>query len=559
MKLGAKGGAHNAPSRGGTPGPNPRSRAASSEPPGGQRSQSKDRETSGQHANKPRTKKKKQTKSHVAAPQAHRIDFQHPFAPVQLPLPFLNKTRVGQMMEAYANYYTVKHQEAKITDIMMHAYLKWTGDGHLPTTIVAQRIISDKNTYFVPETQKYNERTFYKLLQSEESTFLLYVGLNASASEAQKVVMTHPFTSPIDDLKSIFTRERKSDEGADHEMHDAVVDCLLYCCMPLTSRDGDKNTSVFISILVPCVLPAMAKGDMNLTDANMLGIVQSVALDKNGIASTRNAFLSKYEKYILSTNWDHASTVSEADIRKVDETFASIFDSMYMVKRIDKSLGCVNVIQHTYKVGERLGRLPGETKQPYTMTTQFVLPTNGLQPESKKVMLATLSNMLDYMRVLVRNPRYRKAIVAMEVDNDKQSKDASKPSIERTRLAGLFQKDELADFGLHDNETVAKFPHWNINKSTHYLQALYAVHSLSCFTQIVKITIDKKRYGELNDTKVTWREFFEENGVYANRRIEMETRTATENPLARVPLRDEFENDDTTDEDDAHAIGGRSQ
>ena len=150
MKLGAKGGGghnngHN--SRGGPPGPpNPRSRAASSEPAGGQRSQSKDRETSGQHENKPRTKKKKQTKSHVAAPQAHRIDFQHPFAPVQLPLPSLNKTRVKQMMDAYANYYLVKDQDTKMNNIMMHAYCKWTADGHLPTTIVAQRIISDKNT-----------------------------------------------------------------------------------------------------------------------------------------------------------------------------------------------------------------------------------------------------------------------------------------------------------------------------------------------------------------------------------------------------------------------------
>ena len=103
------------------------------------------------------------------------------------------------------------------------------------------------------------------------------------------------------------------------------------------------------------------------------------------------------------------------------------------------------------------------------------------------------------------------------------------------------------------NEDVKTSPHWNIKKSTHYLAALYAVHSLACSTRIMSHTIDKKRYQELNDTKVTWREFFEENGVYANRRIEMETRTETENPLKRVPLRDEFENDDTTDEEDAHA------
>jgi len=568
MKLGAKGGAHNAPSRGGTPGPHPRSRAASSEPPGGQRSQINGSETSGQHENKPRKKpKKKQTKSHVAAPQAHRIDFQHPFAPVQLPLPCLNKNRVKQMMDAYANYYVVKDQDTKIENTMMYAYCKWRIDGHTPTTIVAQRIISEKNTYFKPETQTYGERTFYKLLQSEESTFLLYVGLTASDSDEEKAAMTHLFTSPIDVLKPIFARDQIQKEAGEEEMakNEAVnykpakVDCLLYCCMPLTARDGDKNTSVFISILVPCVVPALPSGAMNLTDANMLGIVQSEALGKSDIASSRNAFLSKYAKYILSTNWDHVSTVSEADIRKVDEAFASIFDSMYMVKRIDKSLGCVNVIQHTYKVGERLGRLPGEDYPPYTMTTQFVLPTNGLQPESKKVMLSTLSNMLDYMRVLVRNPRYRKAIVAMEEDNAKQAADASKPQLERTKLAGLFQKAALADFGLVLNETVVKYPHWNIAKSTHYLQALYAVHSVSCFTQIMSKTIDKKRYGELNDTKVTWREFFEENGVYANRRIEMETRTTTENPLARVPLRDEFENDDTTDEEDKHPTGRRSQ
>jgi hypothetical protein len=224
---------------------------------------------------------------------------------------------------------------------------------------------------------------------------------------------------------------------------------------------------------------------------------------------------------------------------------------MYMVKRIDKSLGCVNVIQHTYKVGERLGRFPGEGTPPFTLTTQFVLPTNGLQPESKKVMRATLTNMLDYMRVLVRNQRYRKAIVATEADNAKQI-SASQNTIETTRLAALFAKNALADFGLPENTLVTNSPHWNIAKSSHYLCALYAVHSVSCFTSIMSRTIDKKRYQELNDTKVTWREFLEENGVYANRRIEMETRTTTENPLAKVPLRDEFDNDDTTDEEDNH-------
>ena len=568
MKLGAHGGAHNSAhnSRGGTPAPQSKSRAPSSEPQGRDRSQSKGRENSGQHEKQPRRKpKKKQNTSHVAAPQAHHIDVHRPFAPVQLPLPHLNKNRVKQMMDAYSNYYTVKHRDTKIEDQMMYAYEKWRIDGHPPTTIVAQRIIPEKSTYFKPEAQNYGERTFYKLLQSEESTFLLYVGLTSTASAAQTATMTHIFTKPIDELKPLFSvadvaasaGEESGKAPAMEVESPAAVSCLLYCCMPLTARDGDKNTSVFISILVPCAVPAMGPGAMNLTDANMLGLVKSEALTRPDIASSRNAFLTKYSKYILSTNWDHISTVQEAEIRKVDEAFASIFDSLYMVKRIDKSLGCVNVIQHTYKVGERLGRLPREAHQPFTMTTQFVLPTNGLQPESKKVMRAILSNMLDYMRVLVKNQRYRKAIVATEADNDKQSNDMSKDQIDRTRLSGLFQKGLLADFGLQKNVAVAHSPHWNIEKSAHYLGALYAVHSLSCFTQIMAKTIDKQRYSQLNDTKVEWREFFEENGVYANRRIEMETRTTTQNPLAPVPLRDEFENDDTTDEEDEHAPAAR--
>ena len=104
---------------------------------------------------------------------------------------------------------------------------------------------------------------------------------------------------------------------------------------------------------------------------------------------------------------------------------------MYMVKRIDKSTGCVKVIQHSYKVGERLGRLPQESAAAYTLCTQFVLPTHGMAPESINVMQATLLNMLDYIRALVRNKRYRKAIVATEADTKKKIADSNTPQVER--------------------------------------------------------------------------------------------------------------------------------
>lgn len=502
---------------------------------------------------KPKKKKpKQQNKNHV--PQVKRIESFKSFAPVQLPLPHLNKNRVDMMMDAYNHYYKVVDRTSKsLPGQMFAAYQKGTITGRRPSTIIAQKIVGEKNTYFKPEDNTWAERTYYKFAQSKESTFLLYTGVTNDATNEQKEKFKNIFDDEIDELKPLFVLTQTSGEGAQMEIDIKPVTCFLYCSMPLTARDGDKNVSIFVSIIVPCDLSKLDQGSMNLRDNNMLGIVQSESLSKSSVASSRNQFLTKYSKYILSTNWDHDSKVPETEIRQLDEKFASIFDSMYMVKRIDKSTGCVKVIQHSYKVGERLGRLPEEQHAAYTLYTQFVLPTHGMEPESINVMQATLLNMLDYIRALVRNKRYRKAIVATEMDNKKKIADTSTSQIEKMLLGQLFKKTQLADFMLPENVEVSTSPYWNIQKSTHYLLALYAVHSLACSTLIMSHTIDKKRYQELNDTKVTWREFFEENGVYANRRIEMETRTETEHPLKTVPLRYEFENDDTTDEEDAHA------
>ena len=539
------------------------SRASSVQPPDGRHSRASSHAPSevGSHVSrghtpatekKPKKKKpKQQNKNH--APQAKRIESFKSFAPVQLPLPHLNSNRVEMMMDAYNHYYKVVDRTSKTPAGQMFAYQKGTTNGRRPVTIVAQKIVAEKNTYFKPEDNTYAERKYYKFAQSKESTFLLYTGVTDDATGEQKQKFKTIFDDEIDGLKPLFERTQVPGDTGEMERDIVPVTCFLYCCMPLTARDGDKNASIFVSIIVPCEVPKLEAGEMNLRDNNMLGIVQSESLGEPGIASSRNSFLTKYSKYILSTNWDHDSKVPETEIRQLDEKFASIFDSMYMVKRIDKSTGCVKVIQHTYKVGERLGRLPQESAAAYTLCTQFVFPTHGMAPESINVMQATLLNMLDYMRALVRNKRYRKAIVATEVDNNKKIADSNTPQVEKTELQKLFQKTQLADFVLTANADVTSSPHWNIQKSTHYLTALYAVHSLACSTLIMSHTIDKKRYQELNDTKVTWRGFFEENGVYANRRIEMETRTETEHPLKRVPLRDEFENDDTTDEEDAHA------
>jgi hypothetical protein len=132
---------------------------------------------------------------------------------------------------------------------------------------------------------------------------------------------------------------------------------------------------------VPCTIEK--EKAKNIIDKEKLGIVKpstgEVSLDKS--VATREELIDKYKKYISCHSFCSECKLSAEQIRKFDLRLKSIFEGLYLVKRVTESTGAVQIVQSPrIKIGARMGEPVIANKiRNFRMSMVFQMPSKSAQ------------------------------------------------------------------------------------------------------------------------------------------------------------------------------------
>ncbi len=302
------------------------------------------------------------------------------FAPYELTNDKLRKTRA-----VYDVYNLPRCTAGVVSDHTYNAFQTHTISGELPKTIVAHHV---KATKRIKEVVNADGQTITTIpyesyaLDSIENTFLLYVsdaekGSAGSAGSAGSTAMEEddmldPIFGPIDGAVTAFDSRK-------YVLYFSMADSVF------SKKQPGKLVPAFLTMCVPCTIEK--EKAKNIIDKEKLGIVKpsttqagvEVILDKP--VATREELIEKYKPMISCHSFCSECKLSAEQIRKFDLRLKSIFEGVYLVKRVTESTGAVQIVQSPrIKIGARMGEQVLANKiRNFRMSMVFQMPYKSAQ------------------------------------------------------------------------------------------------------------------------------------------------------------------------------------
>jgi hypothetical protein len=284
----------------------------------------------------------------------------------------------------------------------------------------------------------------------------------------------------------------------------------------LSKKQPGKLIPAFLTMCVPCQLNNdVAK---NILDKEKLGIVEPkkgiVVLDK--AVETREELIDKYKSIITCHSFCSECKLSADQLHRIDSKIRSIFDGVYLVKRVTESTGAVQIVQSgRIKIGARMGEARKKEKiRNFQMSMVFLMPYKN--PQQKNTIIRMCRSVIFSIIEKVRDTKYQTGMLELMHTTARQER-------ENNPWTAILARQCMVDL-LH-------------------------VYYHCYYYRIMHNSINSFRLRALTEGIFTWKKFFEQRGVIPKKStwdlIERRREIVTEAIAARIYVRE----DESTDEE----------
>ncbi len=320
------------------------------------------------------------------------------FAMPQMPPPTLSNTEVTSTRRIYAAYNSPAGRKELDKDKIFYAFQYNTDNGELPKAIVAQRVIRTKrskeivtaaNNVASVATVPYESYA----LDSIDNTFLLYV--------------SKPDMSQVESIFGPIEAAAESFAGRQYFIYYSVAWTVL------SKKQPGKTIPAFLTMCVPCTINNDAA--KNIIHPEKLGIVEpnkgEITLDT--AVTTREELIQKYAEMITCHSFCSECKLSADELHKIDSKIRSLFEGVYLVKRVTESTGAVQIVQSPrIKIGARFGEARKDHKiRNFRMSMVFLMPYKS--PQQKTTILKMCRNVIFSIIEKVKDTKYQAGMLEL--------------------------------------------------------------------------------------------------------------------------------------------------